>query len=79
MHPFSELAVKFNLNKGNVIKLNSKHKYVELDRLNMVLNLEEALRIPNYISNFLEKKRPFPIPNFWELSFIPIPIPNILD
>ena len=77
MHPFSVVVVKFTLNKDNLFKLNTKHEFVQLDRLNIMLNVEDAISIPN----------------FWELGFhyhsqsqklgikffIPIPNPKSWD
>ena len=42
MQPFSEVWVKFTLNKDNLFKLHNKHEFAQLGRLNIVLNLEEA-------------------------------------
>ena len=42
MHPLSVLGVKFTLNKDNLFKLNNKHKFAQLGRLNIVLMVEEA-------------------------------------
>ena len=42
MHPFSVLGVKFTLNTDNLFKLNNKHEFAQLGRLNIVLNIEEA-------------------------------------
>ena len=42
MHPFSEVCVKFTLNKDNIFKLYNKHEFAQLGMLNIVLNLELA-------------------------------------
>ena len=44
MHPFSILGVKFTLNKDNLFKLNTKHEFAQLDRLNIVLNMKEEFQ-----------------------------------
>ena len=69
MHPFSVFRVKYTLSKDNVFKLNIKHEFVQLDRLNIKLNVEEAFKILRCIPSFVGNKMHFPIPKCWELSF----------
>ena len=42
IHSFSVLGVKFTLNKDNLFKLNNRHEFAQLGRLNIVLKMEEA-------------------------------------
>ena len=42
MNHFLALWVKFTLNKDNLFKLNNKHKFAQLGRLNTLITVEEA-------------------------------------